>query len=190
METKTIIIALIAVAALGGVWYLFTTNSLVGLGVGAPVATTTPPTATTSAAPQPSSASPAPARTTPKPVASAKVTGIGPLSYLFGLKQSLVCSVKTLSGYKRSGTMYVADGKMRANFTTSSMIDDGTYLYVWTNGDSKGLKLLASASASGSAIATNGGFDLAYDLSYSCNMWAENVSIFSPPSSVSFSNSF
>jgi hypothetical protein len=183
--------AVFAIVVLGGVWYLSSrpqeaaetvspaapTTELVGTSTEQTTTTTTTKTTTT------------PVRTTTtKTVAPAKVTGVGPLSYLFGLKQALVCNVSTKTGVKRSGTMYVAEGKMRVNFGTSAMIDDGAYLYAWTSGASKGLKLLASGSASGSAIAMSGGFDPAYDLSYSCNPWTVNEGLFVPPASISFSN--
>ena len=85
---------------------------------------------------------------------------------------------------------------MRGNFTSTingiltntSMIHDGEYLYAWTSGASKGLKLPAASSVSGSAIASNGGFDLSTDLSFACNPWTENTSVFTPPASISFSN--
>ncbi len=84
--------------------------------------------------------------------------------------------------------MYVADGEMRVNFAHTSMIDDGAYFYAWTDGASQGLKLLAASSASGSAIAANGGFDPASNISFACNPWTANMSVFVPPASISFSN--
>jgi hypothetical protein len=69
------------------------------------------------------------------------------------------------------------------------MISDGTYLYTWKSGAANGLKLLSSSSVSGSAMASNGGFDPGTSVSFECNPWAENVGIFTPPSTVTFSNS-
>ena len=140
-------------------------------------------------------------KTAPKPApttTAAKVSGIGPLSYLISLKEPLVCSVKTTSlSMKRSGTVYVAGGELRGDFLSSvngvlvnaSMIDDGTHLYAWTSGATKGLELLAASSASGNAIANAGGIDLAAQVSYACNAWAEDSNVFVPPTSVTFSNS-
>ena len=181
--------AVFAIVVLGGVWYL-SSRPQGWSDVAVPVASTTAPVST-STVQTPTAAKPAPVRTTTKPTppVPAKVTGVGPLSYLFGLKQSLVCSISTRTGTKRSGTMYVAGGQMRVNFSNSSMIGDGTYLYVWTTGATKGLKLLAASSAAGSAIAMNGGFDPAYDISYGCNPWSVNASVFALPAQVSFSNS-
>ena len=146
-----------------------------------PVAATSTPKAAVKS-PTKTASTPAPVPTKP----TAKTAGIASLSFLLGLKQPLICSVKTMSGPARSGTAYVAMGMARANFTSSSMIDDGTYLYAWTNGAATGLKLLAASSVSGSAIASNGGVDLATNLSFSCNPWITDTSFFVQPSSVSF----
>lgn len=183
MNNKTITWVVLAVAVIGGAWYL---SSGSNGGVGAPpVATTTAPTSTSTS----KATAPAKSGTVKKTVtAPAKIAGVSTLSYLFGLKQSLVCTVKTSGSLSHSGTMYIADAKMRANFTTSSMIDDGESLYVWMNGASKGLQLSAASSASGSAATFNGGFDPSTDITFSCGAWAKDASVFVPPSSVSFSN--
>ncbi len=185
-----------AVIVAASAWYVFSRNPN-GSGGNPPVATTTPtslPALQGKSMPAPvpatKSGSGTAQRTTVPAPAPAKASGVTPLSYIFSLKQSLVCSIRTTgTSIQRSGTMYIADGEMRANFTSSSMIDDGTYLYVWQGGASKGLKLLAASSASGSAIASNGGFDPSTPLSFACNSWTKNASLFTPPASVSFSNS-
>ena len=192
-NTNQIIVWAVAAVVLVSVWYVFSSN-LSGSGTGSPVATTTVSTSTQT---QRGTNNPPPARTgqssTPsKPVTptSAKIVGTTPISYLFDLRQPLMCSIKTTgTSVQRSGTMYVADGEMRADFINTSMIDDGTYLYVWANGATKGLKLLAASGVSGSAIASNGGFDLVTPLSFACNPWTKDASVFVPPSSVAFSNS-
>ena len=186
MNNKTLVWLLVAVIVLAGAWYYFS-NSSGGTVTETPVATTTPTTATTAKPAAPKVTAPAVKKPT---VTTAKIVGVGTIPYLIGLKQSLLCSVKTTSGSSRSGTMYVAGGKVRGNFLTSSMIDDGTYLYAWFIGATKGLQLLAASSVSGSAIATNGGVDLATDLSFACNPWTEDASVFTPPSSVAFSSSY
>ena len=194
-----IIVGIIAVAVvLGGVWYSFS-NSTGGNGGWVSTATTTLPVSTSTqqtTTKKSSTSNTAGSGAVKKSVTPVKIAGVGPLSYLFDLKQPLVCSVKTTIYVKRSGTMYVADRKMRGNFTSyingmltnTSMIDDGAYLYVWKNGASTGLKLLATISVSGSVIASNGGFDPSTDLSFACNTWTKNENVFVPPTSVSFSN--
>lgn len=191
---QLIVWAAVAIVVLVSVWYVFLSGSG-GSGLGLPIATTTAPTTTGT---QQGTNNPPPARTKQstapsKPVTptSAKVVGVTPVSYLFSLKESLACSFKTTgTSVQRSGTLYIADGAMRANLTNgATMIDDGAHIYLWGTGASKGLELLAASSVSGSAIASNGGFDLATPLSFACNPWKTDSSVFTPPSSVSFSNS-
>ncbi len=182
------------IIVVGGAWYVFS-NSPKENKVGTSVATTTTLTSTPVLQRKNTflpSSSIGKGSTMPKLVetpTSARIVGVTTISYLFGLKQSLVCSIKTVgTPLERSGTMYIANGEMRAYLTSTSMLDDGTYLYAWTDGASKGLKLLAASYVSGSTIATNGGFDLATTLAFACNSWAENTNVFIPPASVSFSN--
>ncbi|MFZ2501034.1 MAG: hypothetical protein WAW90_03590 [Minisyncoccia bacterium] len=187
------IIGIIAgVIVLGGAWYLVATPSKVG--DTSDVATTTSQVASSTTV---ATQAPVKSGTAQKaPLPPAKVNGVGPFSYLFSLKQSLVCTIKT-SPAKRTGTMYIADGMMRANLsgyvngvlTNTVMISSGEYLYVWTRGSTRGLKLPAAVSVSGSAIASNGGFDPVSNLTYSCNLWTKDASVFAPSSAVSFSNS-
>lgn len=181
LNTQKSIWIAVAIVVLGGAWYFFSSPS--GNQDVAPVATTTqqgtkPTTATR----------PAGSGTTQKPAVPTKAAGVNTLSYLYSLKQPLVCAVTVGTTVKRSGTMYIADAKMRVNFSATSMIDDGSYLYVWTKGATKGLKLSSVSSVSGSAIAANGGFDPANPFSFSCNSWTKDANVFSPPTSITFSN--
>lgn len=165
---------------LGGVGYLAlhaTGGNTEGL-----TATTTP----SANVPKKTTAKPSPYTATGPTKTTAKTVGIGSLSYLIGLRQPLICSVKTASGIMRSGTLYVAAGMARANFTNSTMIDDGSYLYAWTTGATTGTKLPAPLGASGSAIVGRGGVDPSTDLSFACNPWTADTNIFVPPTSVSF----
>lgn len=182
--------AVVAVVVLVGAWYLYSGSGVWSGGMWS-TATTTLGTSAQPETTQPSATSPVKKTgTTQKPVAPAKVTGLNTIAYLYSLKEPLACSVKTTVGYARAGMMYVANGKMRANLASSAMLADGMYLYAWAQGASTGLKLLAATSASGSAIAAAGGFDPATPVSYSCNPWVEDATIFTPPTGVSFSNTY
>ena len=183
VKNKPIVLGVAMVVVLAGVWYLSSNSSGWSAG-GLPSTTTTSPTVTKT----PVSGTKKSSGTVQKPITAAKVVGVNSLAYLFSLKQPLVCTIKPSATVNRSGTMYVSGGKMRANFVYASMISDGNYLYAWTNGESTGLKLLAAISVSGSAIAAKGGFDPANELSFACNPWAEDASVFTPPTSVTFSN--
>ncbi len=172
---------LLAAVVLGGVWYL--SSRPVEVTTVGPTATTTTTGAPQQTTPKPSSVAPA----APQPTkTTAQTVGIGSLNHLLGLKQSLTCSFKTVGGVVRSGMLYVAGGQARANLAASSMVHDGTYLYAWMTGASTGTKLLAASSVSGSAIADRGGVDPNRDLSYACNPWTVDTSLFVAPSSVSF----
>jgi hypothetical protein len=207
MDTKIIAGLVGVMVVLGGVWYFFTHQSQSTVVITPPVATTTEAVATSTApVPQPVAITHKTNVTTkapaPKPVGLAPeavpptVAGVNTVSYLFGLKQSLFCNIKTSNSNKLSGTLYVANDEMRGDFTSiingistnTSMIDDGNYLYVWKSGTPTGLKLLSASSVSGSAIANNGGIDLATNITFACNPWIENATFFAPPSSVTFSN--
>ena len=190
IDIKIVAGAIGAAIILGGAWIFFGSLSG-GNGSGSSTATTTMQASTSPQ--QAAQTTRAPAKSpawhpVQKPPVAAKISGITPLAYLFSLKQSLLCAIQTTDSYRRSGTMYVADGEMRVNFAHTSMIDDGTYFYAWTDGASQGLKLLAASSASGSAIAGNGGFDPTSNISFACNPWTANMNVFVPPASVSFSN--
>ena len=189
MDKQKIIWIAAAIVVLGGAWYFFSSPSENQEGVSVATTTQSDTTPTQSTTPKPTTTRPTGSgTTTQKPAAPTKVAGVNTLSYLYSFKQPLVCSVTVGTTVKRAGTMYVADAKMRVNFSTTSMIDDGSFLYVWTKGATKGLKLSAVSSVSGSAIAANGGFDPANPFSFSCSGWTKDVSILTPPGSVTFSN--
>lgn len=127
--------------------------------------------------------------------ANPQTSGVGSLTFLLSQKANWKCSVTTRgTGVKRSGTLYVANTRARGNFTgvvggqttMTSMIDNGLNLYLWTNGNTKGLKLSATLSASGSAAATNGGVDPAAQLDYDCYPWTADMAQFTLPAGVTF----
>ena len=185
MPNKTLLWVLALVIVFAGGWYYFMIAPAAV--TQSPNATSTPTAATSVSNTTTKTGA---ATTTKKPTkTTSKIVGIGTIPYLISLKQPLICSIKTTTGYSRSGTLYVANGKVRGNFVSSSMIDDGTHLYAWMTGAIKGLVLLAASSASGSAIASNGGIDLATDISFACNPWTVTASVFVPPASISFFNS-
>lgn len=194
MDTQKAVWALVAVVVLGGAWYFLSGPSSETPGSETVATTSTQATQTPSkqTPTKPPATKPSGGTTTttaPKPVSNVKVAGINTLSYLYELKQPLVCTVTVGTTLKRSGTMYIADAKMRANFTASSMIDDGSYLYVWLKGASKGISFPTTSSVGGSVIATNGGFDPGNPFSFSCNAWTKDASLFTPPASITFGTS-
>lgn len=154
--------------------------------------TTKTPTATRSSSPTTKSTATTPAPTTQ----SARVVGVSSLSYLIGLKQDLVCSISTTSTVpRRTGTVYVSGGQMRANLSStvsgqtfkSHMINDGKYLYVWMDSGTNGTKLLSSSSVAGSVVASRGGIDPTANVNFACNPWTVDSSVFTPPTDITFS---
>lgn len=189
LDTNTsILIVCVAIVIALGVYFLSS-----GSGASAPTATSTPATASSSepatAQPKPVSGATKPAHSTPAK-APPKVAGSGTLASLLLLKENLSCSISTQSGASRSGTLYLSGGQLRANLTNGvSMINDGQSYYAWVDGASTGLKLPASVTASGSALASHGAIDPnAGQVAYSCYPWTADETVFAPPSSITFTN--
>lgn len=123
------------------------------------------------------------------------VAGVGTLMSLLSFRSNLTCAVSTTGpGLYRAGTVYVSDGELRGDFVTtgsgvrSSMIDAGGYLYAWMSAGTHGVRLLAASSASASAIVAYGGINPIQQVSYSCNLWKADLSEFTPPSAVTYTD--
>lgn len=92
------------------------------------------------------------------------------------------------------GTVYVANGKMRGDFTsvadgktmTSHMISDGTTAYTWVDGMPTGFKMMMnSAQAAGQQPGT---VDINQRLGYNCSSWSADASVFTPPAGMQFND--
>lgn len=120
--------------------------------------------------------------------------------------QKCTFSDKTNGG---SGVVYVNGGKMRGDFqstnnaktTTSHMINDGTFVYIWTDGQKSGYKMsLATVKQEQSQVSmapgnTNSGqqgqtqgMDMKQQSDYSCGPWAADASLFTMPQGVTFTD--
>ncbi len=161
-----------------------------------PGSTTTAKTLVTTAthrnasAPTPSAKRTSPPSASPQPVRtpSAAMTGVGSLNDLLAIRQSLSCTVSARNGTDRTGTAYISGGKFRATLANGvSFIDDSTHYYAWAQGAHTGL-VLPIVSASGSTLALHGALDPAQSLSYGCNPWSAQASSFTPPSTITFTN--
>jgi outer membrane lipoprotein-sorting protein len=92
-----------------------------------------------------------------------------------------------------NGTVYIADGKVRGDFETTSagqnfnsyMISDGSDIYVWSSLTTQGFKMPVSNTPSAGAESQNG---VSYDqkLNYDCDPWNKDVSVFVLPANISF----
>jgi hypothetical protein len=191
MDNKIWIWIIVVIVVIGGIWYFVaqnSSNSITATGTASSTDMGTSGTGNTSGTGTIASGT----------VAPAQVVGFGSIQDLIALKQNLTCSISLgVSGVTRSGTMYIGPGLMRGDFfatlsgepAVTSMIDNTTSLYVWSTAKSTGLQLSASVSANGSAIATAGGIDPQTKFNYYCQpVQPINVSVFEPPTDVSFSS--
>ncbi len=134
----------------------------------------------------------------PKEMTSGKKS----LSDFFAMKGTLKCtfSDKTNSG---SGTVYLGGGKMRGDFQSQAndtasqthMVNDGTYVYIWTEGQKNGYKMsLDAVKNEASQVKVSGtpsivkpqGMDMSQQSNYSCAPWVANATMFKVPSDITF----
>ncbi len=112
-----------------------------------------------------------------------------------GIAQS--CTYSTDGG---SGKVYVAGGKIRGDFDTttegkvmkSHMIIKDNTSYIWTEDQKTGFKMtfdpttVAGNTGTGAPTSTQGGIDPAADYNYKCGVWIEDSSQFDLPKGVTF----
>jgi hypothetical protein len=104
----------------------------------------------------------------------------------------------SMNGNATQGTIYLANGKMRGDFTsqvngspqTSHMINDGTTVYTWVEGMVMGMKMSEDASKSTSTPASSHSAAVDPDANeqYSCSAWSEDRAEFTAPVSINFSD--
>ncbi len=98
-----------------------------------------------------------------------------------------------------NGTIYVADKKMRADFTLqgadgknmdSHMIQDGDYSYFWSSAMPTGTKMKISAlpkvTPAPNTQTQNADLNKEYDMK--CSSWSVDGSMFTPPADVKFTD--
>jgi hypothetical protein len=99
------------------------------------------------------------------------------------------------------GTIYLASGKMRGDFTgtnagkteTSHMINDGTTVYTWVDGMAMAMKMSVSAmqamqSTSTAQSAQNQSVDPNANYQYNCSPWSVDSSLFAAPANINFTD--
>lgn len=135
--------------------------------------------------------------------AQSNATGSGQSS-LKGLMMGGVsqkCDVSSSTANSQSqGTVYVSGGKMHGDFTStvdgktmvSHMINDGTTIYTWVDGQAMAIKMSATAAqntqASGSSAQGKQAVDANAQYRYNCSAWNANNSLFIPPSNINFTD--
>jgi hypothetical protein len=123
------------------------------------------------------------------------------LKDLIGAGSSQKCTFSSkVEDSETSGTVYVASGKMRGDFTSvvsgktnaSHMIVDGTTSYTWMDGEKTGYKMTFDVSqetqTTGTPVSdsTSGSPDIDQSYDYDCSGWAADSSVFVPPADVKF----
>lgn len=114
---------------------------------------------------------------------------------LMGMTSAARCTVSTTAnGVESMGTVYVANGSMRGDFSStvngravdSHIIADATTVYTWSTGLPQGVKTprdLATGQTSGNSTET---FNPNAELNYSCGAWTADASMFVPPTDITF----
>jgi hypothetical protein len=137
------------------------------------------------------------------PSSEAQLAGAeGSLAALMGRGENVTCNVRhTTEAGESTGTVYVMNGKMRADFTTDSsalggevvtshMINDGEWMYMWSDESPQGMKMSVSevaAGEEGSSAGMSGSWEsFAEAGAYDCTAWTVDASVFSVPGEVSF----
>lgn len=104
-----------------------------------------------------------------------------------------------------SGVVYIGNGKMRGDFQSASstktgathMVNDGTYIYMWTDGQQSGYKMSLAVMKQQEAQITespsNGTsssqpVDMQQKADYSCGPWSVDASLFTVPTNVTFTD--
>lgn len=119
----------------------------------------------------------------------------GTLKSLMGLAKPQTCTF-TSSDATTTGTVFVTDGKMAGDFTTTKegntvtahmVVSDG-YSYLWTGMTKVGFKVsLAEAQKAEATSTNNQGVGLNENVSYSCKDWSVDASKFTIPTDIKFS---
>lgn len=113
---------------------------------------------------------------------------------LFSAGKNVTCTF-TYADNSTSGTIYVADKKIRSDFTIkdasgkmteSHMIQDGDTGYFWTGTQGTKMKIDTSVKASPAAGSAQQGADLDKQQDMKCSSWSIDGSKFTVPTDVKF----
>jgi hypothetical protein len=130
------------------------------------------------------------------PTVVPKETMQGTLRNLIYSKKPQVCTYSNKLGtVSVSGTVFIADGKMKADFATVSaenkinghiVINNG-YTYIWTGTTNKGIKVVFDPNQSAGLPINSQAPDLNQSFTYVCKDWVKDASLFTPPTNIDFS---
>ena len=174
MNTKIVIAIVVAVLVVGaGAWYAMTNK-----------ASTTIPTPVAPIAGGPD--------------ASAPTTGSGSIADLWGKTGTLECEISsTDTSAPFSGKVYVSGGKIRSDVVAtivsmgnkavnSHTIRADGFVYTWTDLMPQGVKIAENATPTAQSPGASGGPATSSKVSYTCKPWTVDVSLFAPPSNITF----
>lgn len=172
-----IIIAIIAVLAIGGGAYVVSKNK-----AKAPVPEDNPETQANAQADANANAN-----------ANLGLNAKGSLRSLMGMGKNVMCTFESTSGSTASsGTVYIAaNGSMRGDFKaaglTSGMITKDGYMYGWTDSSSSGMKIKMDAQEQ-AEIQTEAAqaVDIDSEVDYECSEWSVDQSKFDLPAKIEF----
>ncbi len=166
MSTKAIIGIIAAIAVVGaGAWYVFTMNGGDKAG----------------------------SETGKKEAVAGP--GAGTFAEIIGRAGSWQCDVKTnVQEAPSEGTAYIADGKVRADFTSvvsgqtfvSHMISADGYVYTWSDAYPQGVKMPMPELSEEPAQGSTAGLSYHSQVDYDCAIWGKDETKFVPPSTVTF----
>lgn len=108
------------------------------------------------------------------------------------------CTYKDISNdVDIEGATYIANGKVRSDFTSTSegktttghTIFDGKVSYVWMDDTSTGYKMEIDTSQTDedeSEPSSQQGMDINKTIDYDCSAWIPDLSLFNPPTNITF----
>ena len=123
--------------------------------------------------------------------------GAGTFADLMMRAGSWKCTVTTtIEEAPSTGVVYVADGKVRADFVakpaamggaevSSSMIQADGFVYTWSDAMPQGMKMKVP-TATDPAVSEMAPYDYTQKVDYDCGPWMADASVFAPPSDITF----
>jgi len=128
-------------------------------------------------------------------IESTQSTSKASIKSLLGEGKNVACTI-TYPDAKGSGKVYVADAKMRGDFSfpsgggemKTSMIQDGEYMYSWSGaqGTKMNISQVATAFPTTDTPTTQTDLDVAVDMD--CDNWSVDATMFVVPADVRFTD--
>lgn len=131
------------------------------------------------------------------PAMDNNLNGTGSFKNLIGMGKSVQCSISykpaTAEG-AYDGSIYVSGGKMRGTFSMTmngsametNMIMDGTTGYTWSKSPMGETAVKFAIDSNTEKTSGDKQFDVNQDVSYRCQNWAPDASVFVPPTDLKF----